>query len=281
MKMQNIDVMYKNQDDTFSITRRKFDSYNCKHVHGTYEMLYLFSGERSFFINDRTLKMKVGDIVLISPNILHRAIDAGHQECEGILLYFHEDYLANACTINQTFLKLFENEYLLISLPINERDYIEEIFKNMLQELQTENTGYELLLYNGLIQILVFLLRYIKQNNTRIFDYPSPIHEKISEIVRYINSHYMEPLSLTSLADSYYISPVYLSKVFKEATSYTLIEYINTVRIKEAKKLLMKSKKKVVKIAEEVGFGSITNFGRVFKEITGHPPLYYKKIREI
>jgi YesN/AraC family two-component response regulator len=281
MKMQNIDMSYKNQDDTFSITRRKMDSYNCKHVHGTYEMLYLFSGERSFFINDRTFKMNVGDIVLISPNVLHRAIDAGHQECEGILMYFHEDYLAKACPDNNVFTKLFESEYLLINLPLIEHDYIDGILKNMLMEIQTQNTGYELMLYVGLIQVLVFLFRYVRQNSTRTFDYPSPIHEKISEIVRYINSHYMEDLSLTSLADSYYISPVYLSKMFKEATSYTLVEYINTVRVKEAKKLLMNAKKKVVQIAEEVGFGSITNFGRVFKEITGHPPLYFKKTRDI
>ncbi|MOA45630.1 Bifunctional transcriptional activator/DNA repair enzyme AdaA [compost metagenome] len=103
------------------------------------------------------------------------------------------------------------------------------------------------------------------------------MHERMSEIVQFINSHYTEELSLHLLADKFYVSPYYLSRFFKEATGFTFVEYLNSVRIKEAKKLLLRSSMKVNLIAKHTGFGSVTHFGRVFKQITGHTPLYYRK----
>jgi len=103
------------------------------------------------------------------------------------------------------------------------------------------------------------------------------MHDRISEIVRYINQHYMEEISLPRLAEKFYVSLYYLSRFFKEATGFTFVEYVNSVRIAEAKKLLEQSSMKVNSIAKRVGFGSVTHFGRVFKSVTGHAPLYYRK----
>ncbi|MNJ41043.1 Bifunctional transcriptional activator/DNA repair enzyme AdaA [compost metagenome] len=79
------------------------------------------------------------------------------------------------------------------------------------------------------------------------------------------------------LAEKFYVSPYYLSRFFKEATGFTFVEYVNSVRINEATKLLERSSLKVNLIAKKVGFGSVTHFGRVFKSVTGHAPLYYRK----
>jgi YesN/AraC family two-component response regulator len=75
------------------------------------------------------------------------------------------------------------------------------------------------------------------------------------------------------------VSPYYLSRFFKEATGFTFVEYLNSVRIKEAKRLLERSSMKVKLISRKVGFGSVTHFGRVFKLVTGHTPLYYRKAK--
>jgi AraC-like DNA-binding protein len=267
-----------NDRTPFYISRRKMVNYHGQHVHDFFEILYLFSGERFFFINDRTFKMKEGDLILINPNALHKATSNETLDCEGILIYFYEDYLAPNRPVREILAPLFKNETISVSLDINERALIDELFLKMLQEFRIKNTGFELALQALLLQLLIFLCRNIKGRNITAYEHLSPMHEKVSEIARYINKHYPEPLSLTSLADLFYISPSYLSKVFKETTNFTFIEYLNNVRVKEAKRLLMESQAKVVEIAEQVGFGSVTNFGRVFKEVTSHPPLYYRKL---
>jgi quercetin dioxygenase-like cupin family protein len=71
--MLDIECNLENNEENFNITRRKMSVQHSKHVHGFFEILYLFSGERFFFINDRTFKMKEGDLILIHPNVLHKA----------------------------------------------------------------------------------------------------------------------------------------------------------------------------------------------------------------
>ncbi|MNL85734.1 DNA-binding transcriptional regulator AraC [compost metagenome] len=52
---------------------------------------------------------------------------------------------------------------------------------------------------------------------------------------------------------------------------------MNSVRVKEAMKLLEETNLKASLIARKVGFGSVTHFGRVFRQVTGHPPLFFRK----
>ena len=95
--------------------------------------------------------------------------------------------------------------------------------------------------------------------------------------MQYINLNFAEPLTLSSVSKHFYISPNYLSLIFKEVTGFNFVEYLNILRIKEAQRLFANSNFKVIKVAEEVGFGSISHFARVFKKVTGYSPLNYKK----
>lgn len=60
-------------------------------------------------------------------------------------------------------------------------------------------------------------------------------------------------------------------------TGLTFTEYLNYIRVKEAKELLCKSAESITQISEKVGYESITHFGRVFKKLTGVSPLKYRK----
>ncbi|NMA83946.1 MAG: AraC family transcriptional regulator [Epulopiscium sp.] len=278
--MNEKQLNYQNENGSFSVTHRKALSHNMpyNHFHSSYELFYLISGERCFFIKDRTIRIKEGDLVIIQPNILHKTTNSDLPKHERIIINFQDDFLMPLHVSDfDRFHPLFKSEYSIIRFSLHNRIYVEEIFNRIIQELQEKNTGYEVYSQTLILQLLIFCCRYLEQNNVEPLEYPSPIHERISEIVRYINNHYTERLTLEGVADQFYISPYYLSRAFKEATGFTFIEYVNSVRIKEAKKLLEQSNLKVKKIAGEVGFGSITHFGRVFKEVTGHTPLYYRK----
>ncbi len=271
---------YNNERDAFSITRRRSLSHNMpsNHFHSTFELFYLVSGERCFFIKDRTLQIKEGDLVLVQPNVLHRTTNAGLPKHERIIVNFQEDFIAmQKFFLSQVLRQIFDKEYTVISLSPQHRIHVEDLLQQIQQEVQGQNTGFEVYVKTLVLQILVYICRLIEQNSVKPLAYSSPIHEKVSEIVRYINSHYSQNLSLHYLADRFYISPYYLSRIFKEVTGFTFVEYLNSVRVKEAKKLLEISNLKVNVIAEKVGFGSITHFGRVFREITGHAPLHYRK----
>jgi len=93
----------------------------------------------------------------------------------------------------------------------------------------------------------------------------------------YLTENYRSRISLKQVAERFFITPCHLSRSFKKATGFSFIEYVNSIRVKEAQKLLKKTNSSVMRIAELTGFDSQTHFGRVFKNLTGMSPLQYRK----
>lgn len=87
----------------------------------------------------------------------------------------------------------------------------------------------------------------------------------------------MHDLTLKKTAQKFNMSSCYLSRLFKEGTGFTFIEYLNNVRIREAQSLLVSTDYKVMDICYKVGYNSISHFGRVFKEMTGYSPLQFRQ----
>ncbi|ASA19830.1 AraC family transcriptional regulator [Paenibacillus donghaensis] len=274
------DIDYDNGKETFLVSYRKARSHHMQvnHFHSTYEIFNLMSGKRTFFIKDRTMVVDEGHMIIIAPNVLHRTTDAHTPGYERLVINIHGDDLAWTDGVSPDFLQpLLLQEYLIVKCSLQERLIIEEFSRSIVEEIQEKKPGFELYVQTLTLQMLVICCRHVMHSSAEWPEAQSPVHERIFEVVKYINSHYMQELSLPGVAEKFYISPYYLSRFFKEATGFTFVEYLNSVRVKEAKQLLEKSSMKANLIARKVGFGSITHFGRVFKQVTGHAPLYYRK----
>ena len=248
------------------------------HFHSTYEIYFLMSGERAFFIKDRTIAIREGDVVIIAPNILHRTTNADKPKYERFIVNMREDFLASADGAHRDIMRpLFEEDYLIVRCALQDRLAVDALARRIMQEMRERKPGFEVYAQTLAVQLLIVCCRHARQHAMAPPESPSPMHERISEIVRYINHYYMEEISLRLLAEKFFVSPYYLSRFFKEATGFTLVEYVNSVRVKEAKKLLEQSAMKVNLVARKVGFGSITHFGRVFRSVTGNAPLHYRR----
>ncbi|MBB6637115.1 AraC family transcriptional regulator [Cohnella thailandensis] len=275
------ELFYENEEGTFTASYRKARSHHmpANHFHGTYEIFYLMSGKREFFIQDRTLAASEGDVIIIAPNILHRTTNTEKPAYERLVVNIHESLMTAAHGANRdVLLPLLGKEYAIVRGSLQERLAIDALAQGMLQELREKKPGFEMYALTLVQQLLLLCCRQAAgQSRQETPESPSPMHERISEVVRYINDHYMHELSLQLLSEKFYISPYYLSRFFKEATGFTFVEYLNSVRVKEAKKLLEESAMKANLIAKKVGFGSVAHFGRVFKQVTGHAPLHFRK----
>lgn len=97
----------------------------------------------------------------------------------------------------------------------------------------------------------------------------------IRKVKRYIDEHFSEELSLQSVADYAGVSGSYISKLIVKELGISFTEYLNNYRVERAKELIQNSTLKIYEISERVGFGSIENFSRVFKKITGKSPKEY------
>lgn len=266
--------------ETFLVHYRNGPSYQMttSHFHMTYEFFYMMDGQRKFFIKDRTLIIEKGDIVVVAPNVLHRTTNAETPDYERLVVNVHESYLPGGGAVRADVLRpLYERDYLLLRSGTYDSSAIDALAGEMIREARTTPPGFEAYMQALTTQLLIACCRVLPAEEEEQPPAHNPMHERIFEVVRYINEHYAEELTLQKLGEKLYVSPYAISRSFKEATGFTFVEYVNSVRVKEAIALLLGTSLKANVIARRVGFGSVTHFGRVFREVTGHAPLFYRK----
>ena len=100
---------------------------------------------------------------------------------------------------------------------------------------------------------------------------------EIENIHQYICEHYTEKILLDNICFIFGTNKTTLCSSFKKRYNATILNYINNLRIKDAKALLRKNELSVTQISENLGFNSIHYFCRVFKKTTGQSPKEYIK----
>ena len=108
-------------------------------------------------------------------------------------------------------------------------------------------------------------------------DEEGEVHELISKVKRRIHENLADELTVASLAEEYYVTPNYLSRLFKRVTGEGCNEYIIRKRIEQAKSLLAATTLKVGEISIMVGYRDMNYFSLAFKKHTGMSPVKYRE----
>lgn len=249
------------------------------HYHNVYEICYLLSGERYFFVKDKIYQTKKGNLVILNKYDIHKINDISQPPYERILIEFNDIFLKDLLPhLDDTDLfYCFNNDLHILDLSLSEQNIMENKLREMTNEYKNHPEGFNSCLKAKFIDFLIFINRISKQHKSIPKVSQSHKHKKVSEIVKYINANYAETLTLSDIATKFNYSDNYLCTLFKEGTGFSIIEYLNGVRINESQKLLRETHLTVTEISEKVGYENITHFGRVFKQITGTSPLKYRK----
>ncbi|GAB6990007.1 AraC family transcriptional regulator [Paenibacillus pini] len=267
--------------ELLEVSRKKlvYTSMPSRHYHDAYEILYLVSGDIYYFIGDKTYQVVGGVLLFINENELHKLVNSSYSTFERITLIFKKEYLQQFFTSVQIsdLLAFFESGYSALKMSGQDQHFIENLFQKMIREGEKKARGYEQYQQILLLELLLFLNRKVFDNEQEQIVDSNRTHKKIFDIVNYVNEHYMHKIKLTDISQHFDISPSYLSRTFKEVTGFTFIEYINNIRIKEARGLLNNSTYNVAEIADKVGFDNTSHFGRTFKIIMGVSPLSFRK----
>ncbi len=266
----------------FDISReRKYhSSMPTHHYHNGYEIFYLVSGDICYFVNDVAYQVVGGALLMIDVNEVHKLVNSSGETFERITLVFQKEFLDDLFPADKSFnvLSGFVEGHRLLRLSGSDQAFVEKLFDKMVAEFAKRPPGYEFYLKTLLFELLLFIYRSVQAASQSVQETGGVIHRKIFEIVDYLNRHYDQPHTIADISRRFFISPSYFCKSFKDSTGFTFTEYLNNVRIKEARSLLVDTELKVAHIAERVGFDSLTHFGRVFKEITSLSPLKYRRI---
>ncbi len=125
--------------------------------------------------------------------------------------------------------------------------------------------------------LCLWLSKVLNQFMDNLFGFPSAKHANvIHRCIQYIGTHYKERITLEETAQRVYLSPPYLSRIFREETGMSFNEYLNQVRVNQAKELLQNRSLSVMDVAYLVGYEDQSYFTKVFKRSTGLLPRAYR-----
>lgn len=112
----------------------------------------------------------------------------------------------------------------------------------------------------------------------RITKEPKEQEERtITLLTRYLQEHMAEELSLSVLAEQFYLNPQYISQLFKNEIGVGFLTYLTNIRMEKAKKLLLSTSYSIAEVAEQSGYGDYRVFTKVFKKTEGITPSQYRR----
>lgn len=246
--------------------------------HDRYEIYYLLSGARDYLVRDNIYSVQKGEMILIPAGELHKSLDSERPDHERIVIEFDRRLIDGL--IGQQDLPLLDvfkiDQYVLHMTDTAQRQ-TERLLFDIIRELRGEAPGYLAMVQASLLQLLILIYRCDDRHSSQS-GAPLPGRKAwIVSITHYIHNHYADPLTLSGLARQFAVSPYYLSRCFSQETGLHLPDYINLIRVKEAKQRLLQGQTRIADIALAVGFTNVTHFGRVFRKIHGVSPSELKR----
>jgi len=176
-----------------------------------------------------------------------------------------------------------------VSVSIDEFVLVKEIQDEMKQSILNSLPA-PIILALIMILISVFRFRKIKEEKDKsekiIISYDRVEIEdeqdnEVQRIVEFIASNYPNPdFSVEQLAKGAGVSTSRIPTLLKKQYNMNFKQYLNTIRITEAKRLLLETEHQIVTIAHSVGYNNIPHFNRTFKQVTGLSPKQYRDAPE-
>ncbi len=268
-------------------TRYNKINMDFSHFHPFYEIYFLLSGNAQHFIEGECFNLDAHDFVFLKPYRLHRSSYFEYQPCKRMIISFYPESLNALFPNGSPIIKeLFESPRPIYRFDKNLTANIISLLNDMYKASRTKGKTANILITSYFLQMID--LFYSHQIDNSFFNQSSgasidddSLEGKIYNITSYIHKNSHETLTLETIAGTFFISPHYLSRKFKEITGFTLIQYIQETRIKRAQEYLLDTDMKVTDIMDACGFGSISQFNRVFNSLIGCTPSEFRSKNSI
>ena len=250
------------------------------HCHYYLEIAYCFEGSGIFSSNNRAFYVKKGDITIAASNILHTTQMDSDEFTRWGNIYIDFDDLIKMFPTGDTKMQLrLVQEYFQDIFYIKGEDYpdilwvLREVIRLYNEKKQKYKMQIVSLLYTLLLKLYDVFEEEIQEKN-------ETAELPIMPAINYIYDHYMEPIKVQQLAKLCHFSESYFRKVFMEMKGMSPMDYLNSIRIREACRMLLNSTATVRVVGEKCGYPSVTTFERNFRQRTGMLPSQWRENRK-
>ena len=251
--------------------------FQIMHWHEDLQFIYVITGTVLVYTLDETTCISAGEAMFINKDVIHYVKQT--EGCEYKSFLFPASFLGfyTGCPARNNVDSIISSEQLSTFHFVPSIMWHKSVITHLHELCVLEENKNEFYNYAVMVHLTSMWLTIIK--NIAI---PSPKGESIAnsrmhQILRFIEEHYSEDISLADLASSAHISRSECARCFKLSLDTTPYKYLMEFRLSKAAQLLKQTDSPVGDIAAYVGFHQISHFGKCFREKTGCTPREYRK----
>lgn len=266
-----------------------------------YIVYIIKKGEMYIKEDENKYVLKAGDFFLLQPNKMHMGYDKAC--CDYYYIHFeqeeiphtnkpleeilHEIFINRSKSLNSNARGYFDYSNSICYIPKHFHiadesvcSHFMYVLKDALIEYDKKLEHYRILFSCKLIEILASVSKeYIATEVEKSPSTYSKSYLKIEAIENYINSNYNKRINSWDIEQSFKFNYDYLNRIFRNITGYTILNYLNMVRINKAKELIEHTTMSLSEISFAVGINDPYHFSKTFKKVTGISPIDYRKKR--
>lgn len=253
----------------YAVDETPNDNNFTMHVHDQCEIFYFVSGDAEYLVEGTRYPLKTGSILIMRPSESHRVKILSSRKYERYAVNFSMSITDNIDPQHRLMKAFFDRPLgrgnLYLPSEFN-NEYMRKIFTEMC--VGTDDYERKLKILSHLFPLLGMIDNaFIKRGSA---DYAPP-QSVAEEIVSYTNAHLFEELSVSTLADHFFLSTSQFGRIFKQATGAAPWEYITIKRLTMAREKI-RSGFPAQNAGEICGFGDYSAFYRSYVKYFGHSP---------
>ena len=249
------------------------------HWHEHMEFLFFVSGGATIECGSNPVVCRSGDLCVVNSNELHYGFSTSDDLSYYAMIVDISLLHSHAMDAVETkFITPIIRNRILFQNLVSSDEEMNRCMRTIIDELQQEELGYELSVKSHLYRMLSLLVRQYVATTSELDEYRHRLREleRLAPVFTYIGERYKEKLTVQQLADIAGLSRYHFSRLFKEATDKSLIEYVNMIRINKAENMLRSKSMNISEIALETGFSDIYYFSRTFKKLKKVSPTEWR-----
>lgn len=254
------------------------------HWHKEVEIFYMESGTLEYTTPKGSQIFSAGSGGFVNANVLHMTKPLLENERTVQLLHIFDTSLLSGqqgSRIEQKYVTPIVASPQIEVTIFSPDDPAQAEILRLIQKaflISKKEFGYELQLREALTNIWLLIYDMLRPQLERNIRYDRDRNNDCLKLMMiFVQEHFAEKIRISDLASVAFLSERECYRIFQNSLHITPVEYIKSVRLQEACKLLGKTQRPVTSIFHSCGFGSSSYFGKTFREVMGCTPLEYRQ----
>jgi len=247
------------------------------HVHDCLELGYCFSGNGVFFVGEKVMPFRAGDMVFINHSEAHLARSAPGTASEWSWIYCDPMRLVGHRADNLSDLDpapFAGPDFLNVLSPATHPGH-GRIVQRMIEELRTKAPGTDSVLRALAWELMTLMQRTVRPGQEG-FEKSRREYHRLAPALQMLARDYAKPLRSPDLARRCGLSEAHFRRIFLRTIGRSPRSYWNNLRLNMAASLLRGTSRSVLEISQDVGFESLSSFNRLFLSHFGVPPRAWR-----